>query len=117
MFYPDLKKSFWFTVASGTAMKDAGLPEPDMVEFNGGLLVTIFKNKYSIEQLKKSGLNERQIAAVQYIIENGKITNKEYQKINDISKATATRDLSELYETHKILIKTGSTGVGTEYAF
>ncbi len=97
--------------------KDAGLPEPDMVEFNGGLLVTVFKDKYSTEQLKKSGMNERQIMAVQYVVENGKITNKEYQKINNVSKATATRDLSELCETHKILIKTGSTGAGTEYAF
>ena len=97
--------------------KDSGLPEPDIVEFNGGLLVTVFKNKYSIEQLKKSGLNERQIMAVQYVIENEKITNKEYQKINNVSKATATRDLSNLYETHKIFIKTGSTGAGTEYTF
>jgi ATP-dependent DNA helicase RecG len=97
--------------------KDAGLPEPDMVEFNGGLLVTVFKNKYSVEQLKKSGLNERQVKAVQYVLKKGKITNKEYQKINNVSKATATRDLSQLYETHKILIKTGSTGAGTEYTF
>jgi len=97
--------------------KNAELPEPDMIEFNGGLLVTVFKNKYSIEQLKRSGLNKRQIMAVQYVIENGKITNKAYQKINNVSKATATRDLSQLYEIHKILIKTGSTGVGTEYSF
>jgi ATP-dependent DNA helicase RecG len=97
--------------------RDAGLPEPDIVEFNGGLLVTVFKNKYSIEQLQKSGLNERQIKAVQYVLKMGKITNKEYQKINNVSKATATRDLNQLYETHKILIKTGSTGAGTEYTF
>ena len=79
--------------------------------------MTVFKDKYSIEQLTKSGLNERQIVAVKYVVEKGKITNKEYQKINNISKATASRDLSELCETHKIFLKTGSTGAGTEYVF
>jgi len=47
---------------------------------------------------KKLGLNERQIKAVMYVKKEGKITNKEYQTMFKVSKATATRDLSELVE-------------------
>jgi len=78
--------------------KEAGLPEPDIQEFNGGLLVTLFKDKYSAEQLIKLGLNERQIKAVEYVKEKGKITNKEYQETNDIGKTTATQELTDLVE-------------------
>ena len=44
------------------------------------------------------GLNKRQINAVMYVKKEGKITNKEYQTIFEVSKATATRDLSKLVE-------------------
>jgi len=33
-----------------------------------------------------------------YVKKEGKITNKEYQTIFEVSKATATRDLSKLVE-------------------
>ena len=33
-----------------------------------------------------------------YVKEKGSITNKEYKKLTDVSKPTATRDLSELVE-------------------
>jgi ATP-dependent DNA helicase RecG len=64
--------------------------------------------------LRKIGLNERQIKAVYYINEKGKITNKEYQELNRVSRATATRDLKELVEK-KILEQLGSKGHGTLY--
>ncbi|OQY70344.1 MAG: transcriptional regulator, partial [Ignavibacteriales bacterium UTCHB2] len=41
--------------------KEAGLPEPEFIGIDGGVLVTIFKDIYSEDQLKKLGLNERQI--------------------------------------------------------
>src|SRR5690606_22639060 len=80
------------------ACKQAGLPEPEIIERDGGLLVTLFKNSMTTEQLVKLGLNERQLKAVEYVKERGKITNKEYQEINLVAKPTATRDLSELVE-------------------
>jgi len=40
--------------------------------------------------------NERQIKAVLFAKENGKITNSDYQELNEVSKSTATRDLSDL---------------------
>ncbi len=70
--------------------KDAGLPGPKIIEQNGGILVTLFKNKYSTEQLQKLGLNGRQVKAVLYIFEQGSITNSKYQEINAVGKTLAT---------------------------
>jgi ATP-dependent DNA helicase RecG len=58
--------------------------------------------------LNKSGLNERQIKAVLYVKENGKITNKEYQELNQISNRAATADLKELVEKFTVLKASGS---------
>lgn len=95
--------------------KEAGLPDPEIIEQDSGILVTLFKNKYSAEQLKKMNLNGRQLGAVLYLLEKGSITNTEYQKINGISRQTATRDLKELVEKFKILRREGITGSGTSY--
>jgi len=47
----------------------------------------------------KIWLNERQIKAVIYVKENRKITNKDYKElIKNISRITATRDLTNLVE-------------------
>ena len=96
------------------ACKVAGLPEPTMEEKWGGFIVTLFKDRFSEEQLQKLGLNERQIKAVLYVKEKGKITNGEFQTINSVAKPTATRDLSELADTYKILKNTGF-GAGSIY--
>lgn len=95
------------------ACKQAGLPEPEIIERDGGLLVTLFKNSITTEQLVKLGLNERQLKAVEYVKVKGKITNKEYQEINLVAKPTATRDLSELVE-YGIFKNTGK-GAGSYY--
>jgi len=87
--------------------KEAGLPEPELIERDGGFLVTLFKNNLTKEQLKKLGLNERQITAVLYVKENGKITNSEYQKINKISRQMATNELHNLSNMFKLLINKG----------
>ena len=77
---------------------DAGLPEPDIQEIDGGILVTLYKDKYVIEQLKKLGLNDRQITAVEYVKEKSSISNSDYQNLNNIRKTTATEELSKLVE-------------------
>lgn len=76
----------------------AGLPEPELIEQDGGFFVTLFKNNLTKEQLTNLGLNERQLKAVEYVKEKGKITNKEYQSLNTISERTASRELSDLVE-------------------
>ena len=96
------------------ACKQAGLPEPEIMERDGGLLVTMFKNNLTDEQLAKLGLNERQLKAVEYVKEKGKITNKEYQELNSVAKPTATRDLAELVGKFSIFKTTGK-GAGSFY--
>ena len=87
--------------------KEAGLPEPEFIGIDGGVLVTIFKDIYSEDQLKKLGLNERQIKAVLFVKENGKVTNKEYRDMNNLSDEGARIDLNDLIDKN-ILIAKGS---------
>ncbi len=96
------------------ACKQAGLPEPEIEEQDGGLLVTLFKDRYTQEQLSKLGLNERQVKAILYIKEKGKITNSQYQRICSISKATATRDINDL-ESRNIFVNRGTKGSSAIY--
>ena len=81
-----------------SSCKDASLPEPEIKEADGGILVTLFKNKLTEEQLRKQGLNERQILAITYLKQHPIITNKIYQEICDTSERTALRDLDQLVE-------------------
>ena len=94
--------------------KKAGLPEPEFKEEYGGFAVYFYKDIYTEENLRKIGLNERQIKAVIYVKEKGKITNREYQELAKVSKPMATIDLKELV-TSGIFEKKGITGRGTEY--
>ena len=94
--------------------KTVGLPQPVMEEDGGGFVVKLFKDTFTEEQLQKLGLNPRQTKAVLYVKEKGRITNSEYQKLNEVSKPTATRDLSELVEAYKLLENKG-VGAGSYY--
>jgi len=44
------------------------------------------------EQLTKLGLNARQIKAVFFVKEKGRISNKEYQEVPGVARMTAIRD-------------------------
>src|SRR5690606_25631240 len=94
--------------------KQAELPEPELIEQDGGFSVTLFKNKLTVEQLTKLGLNERQLKAVDYVKEKGKITNREYQTINSISERTASRELSDLVDK-EVLISSETKGAGSYF--
>jgi ATP-dependent DNA helicase RecG len=87
--------------------KAAGLPTPEINEKEGGFIVTLFKDKFTKEQLQQLDLNERQIKAVLFVKEKGKMTNADYQELNNVSKRTATNDLSELVEQHNIFKRLG----------
>lgn len=78
--------------------KEWGLPEPKFEEAGGSFVVTFRQDILTEEHLNQSGLNERQIKAVRYVKERGKITNKEYKELSSTSKPTATRDLSDLIQ-------------------
>ena len=86
---------------------------PEMKELDGGFSITLFKDIFTPEQLSKLGLNDRQVKAVVFVKERGKITNSEYQIPNKVSDRTALRDMEELTE-NGIFIKDGEKK-GTTY--
>jgi len=93
---------------------EVGLPSP-LYHYDGSdFSVEFRKDIYHIEYLQTLDLNERQIKAILYTKENGKITNSDYQKLNGVSRETASRDLKKIVE-NKILISSGSKGAGAFY--
>jgi len=94
--------------------KKRGLPEPEFREEFGGFSVIFWKDIYNEQYLRKIGLNERQIKAILYVKESGRITNREYQKIAETTDRTALRDLNRLCDLG-ILQRIGSMGRKTEY--
>ncbi|HDP99363.1 MAG TPA: transcriptional regulator [bacterium] len=84
-----------------------GLPEPDFEEDNGIMQVTFYKDKWNEENLKKLGLNDRQMKAVAHVKANKKITLSSYKAlITDVSEKTLYRDLQDLV-IKKILKESG----------
>jgi len=94
--------------------KAAGLPTPELNEKEGGFIVTLFKDRFSEEELRKNRLNIRQVKAVLYVKEKGRITNKEYQELNTIGKSVTIEELRDLAEK-QVFLKIGETGRGTYY--
>jgi len=90
--------------------KAVELPSPEFLEKEGGFRVTLFKNNLTEEQLKKLGLNERQVDAILFYQSKGEITSSEYAERYKISDRTARRDLSELTE-RKLLKNEGDTNL------
>ncbi len=95
------------------ACRNAGLPEPIFEEYQG-FRVIFRKDIYTEEYLRNLGLNERQIKAVMYVKEKGKITNKEYQELTGVSRITASRELQVIVEK-EIFHMIGKVGRGTKY--
>ncbi|MFA5806175.1 MAG: ATP-binding protein [Melioribacteraceae bacterium] len=75
---------------------EAGIPQPLYYYDMSGFFVEFRKNIFNLEYFRSLGLNERQIQAMKYIKENGRITNSKYQEINSTSARTAVRDLDSL---------------------
>ena len=84
----------------------------DFEEYQG-FRVVFMKDIYSEEYLRDLSLNERQIRAVMYLKEKGKITNKDYQVLNKISRETSKIELNTLVDK-KIIVKIGK-GRGVHY--
>ena len=86
-----------------------------MKEQDGGLIITLFKDNLSEERSIKLGINDRQLKSIFFVKEKGKISNTDFQELYNVSKATATRDLTELVEKYELFEKLGQTGAGTTY--
>jgi len=94
--------------------RQADLPEPEMKELGGGFIITLFKDNITPEQLTKLGLNDRQIKAVNFVKDKGKITNREYQELNECSRNTASNDLVDMVRKN-ILVGSDIKGAGAFY--
>lgn len=93
----------------------AGLPKPIYFHDMSGFFVEFRKDNCNEQYLKSLDLSDRQVKAVLFLKVKGKFTNSDYQTLNAVSKATATRDLTELVEKFKILKRIGDFGAGTIY--
>lgn len=94
--------------------REAGLPEPEIIERHGGMLVTLFKDRFNEVSLRKMGLNEREIRTINYLKEQGEITNSKYQELNKVGKTVATVELQGLVEK-RLVIQAGTKGRGSKY--
>ncbi|HMO55778.1 MAG TPA: ATP-binding protein [Roseiflexaceae bacterium] len=94
-------------------MADAGLPPPDLRETAAGFLVTLRGHTgddrhdaagVDVSEWRRQGLNERQIAAMIYLAEQRRISNRELQELaTDVSAETIRRDLADLVERGLLL--------------
>ncbi len=121
---PLIAGAFYFAnyiqrVGSGTMemvkqCKAQGLPEPEFVSIRNDEFRTILpRDVFTGEVLTKMGLNERQMKAVKYVKEKGKITNREYRQLNSISDEGARRDLDVLLK--KKIFRTQGRGRSLSY--
>jgi ATP-dependent DNA helicase RecG len=82
--------------------KKAGIPEPVFTYDSSDISVEFRKDIYNEKHLQSLNLNERQVKAVLYLKTKGRLTNKEYQEINNTTDRTALRDLETLVELNII---------------
>jgi ATP-dependent DNA helicase RecG len=95
-------------------MAEAGLPAPRFEETAAGFRVTLkgqgaglLPETYDARLWRHLGLNERQELALAYLVENERITNREYQDLcPDVSPETLRRDLADLVSKN-LLLKIG----------
>ncbi|MCC5935230.1 MAG: putative DNA binding domain-containing protein [Balneolales bacterium] len=92
-----------------------GLPAPSFFFKSSGFWVEFRKDIFNHNDLRKLGLSDRQINAVLFVKDNAKITNGDYQKINNCSRNTASNELSDLVEKG-IFLSSGQKGAGAFYS-
>ena len=119
-----LAEVLWFAhyvekIGTGTLDVIAGcqradLPEPDFRQSGDEFVVTLWRDWLTEEVLAGLALNARQLAAVEWIKRNVKITNAEYQTLTKSSRRTALRDLEEL-TAFSVLERVGTTGRAAHY--
>ena len=95
--------------------KEAEIPAPNYFFEASDFLVEFRKDIYNEEFLIELGLNERQLKAVLFTKEKGKITNSDYQDLNEISKRTASNELTELVEKYALFERKGTSGSNIFY--
>jgi len=89
-------------------LHQAGHPPPHFEETEAGFQVTLYA-RTAIPEVQHARwahleLNPRQELALRYVIEHGRITNREYNEMcPDVSAETIRRDLSDLVHKDALL--------------
>lgn len=91
-----------------------GLPQPIYFYDMSGFFVEFKKDFYNDKYLQSLGLNDRQVKALLFTSDKGKISNGEYQALNNCSRNTASNDLTELV-VKDLLKPSGQKGAGAFY--
>ncbi len=103
-------------------LAEAGQPEPALQDTGGCFIITLYgldmekalaEKRAEALDLARSGLNERQVEAVLYVREYGRISNRKYRELFDVSNYTAAMDLKGLVE--KQLLAAEGLGRGRYY--
>jgi len=82
------------------------VPEPEFMLIRNKEFRSILpRDMFTENSLIKIGLSERQIKAVIYVKEKGRITNREYRKLTGLSDEGARKDLNEIIKKKVLKIK------------
>ena len=76
--------------------REAGLPEPDFELRAGSFVITLWRDWLTPEVLAMYNLNERQIAGLECLRSEGRLTSGRYQELTGVSRQTAARDLDDM---------------------
>jgi ATP-dependent DNA helicase RecG len=106
------------TLSIISQVTERGLTAPTFEAFSGGVRVTFLRPEVlekGAAPTSNAKLNGRQVKAVEYVREHGRISNAEYRAINEgISRNTASRELSQLVQL-LVLEKNGTSGENIKY--
>jgi len=89
-----------------------GLPGPEFQQ-ESEFRTILSRDIFTESILFKLGLSDRQIQAVKYVKEKGRITNREYRRINSVSDETGRLELRELIT--KRVLKSKGRGRSASY--
>jgi ATP-dependent DNA helicase RecG len=95
-------------------LAEEGLPAPQFEETAAGFKVTLFSHPKqgrprqptsdTVRSWLAQGLNERQITALNFVLDNGRITNSDYSSLCPaVSSETLRRDLADLVKRDLLL--------------
>jgi ATP-dependent DNA helicase RecG len=102
------------TIRMRNACRDQGLPDPEFESTPSTFTVTLRRDVFSDENLRRMGMNERQIRALHFVRQNGSISNSQYQSLTGVARRTAARDLEHL-EAQGVLLRPVQAGRAVRY--
>lgn len=92
------------------SLAEQGNPQPTFEETSAGFKITFLNSNFgygqenNVREWLKMGFNDRQIKAMGFVLDNGRITNADYQALcPTVSAETLRRDLADLVSRDALL--------------